>query len=123
VAIGKRGGEEESEYRRTAEGRGSAAGEGAQGRERGVQWRPVSSFSEANKRAQITVDSHLEINSVAIALGSRRGGKGAVQRNGNKVHGLRGTESYGYSIALQSLRGLLDVRSESARVPVLPDSS
>ena len=47
---------------------------------------------------------------------------GAVQRNGNKVHGLRRTKSYGYFI-LQSLCGLLDMRPKSARVSVLSDSS
>lgn len=46
---------------------------------------------------------------------------GAVQRNGNKMHGLRRTKSYSYSI-LQSLCGLLDMRPKSARVPVLSDS-
>lgn len=46
---------------------------------------------------------------------------GAVQRNGNKVHGLRGAESYRYPI-LQSLCRLLNVRSESTRVPILSDS-
>lgn len=47
---------------------------------------------------------------------------GAVQRNCNKVHGLRRAESYGYSI-LQSLCGLFDVRSKSTRVSVLSNSS